>query len=54
MNAKVSILPRSPLYIYIDILFTHMQRGPLGIKKKKKKSHATSHTFKKQVKKCKI
>lgn len=52
MNAKVSILPRSPLYIYIDILFTHMQRGPIGIKKKK--SHATSHTFKKQVKKCKI
>lgn len=39
MNAKVSILPRSPLYIYIDILFTHMQRGPLGIKKKKKPFH---------------
>lgn len=50
MNAKISILPRPPLYVYVDMLFTHMQRDPLGIKK----SHASSHTFKKQVKKCTI
>lgn len=50
MNGKISILPGPPLCVYVDILFTHMQRNPLGIKK----SHASSHAFKKQIKKCTI